>query len=282
MRTQSDAWRLAISQEYAWWNAYVHEFNGKQDLRLTHAGDNCTRQGHETSHSGAHAFDGRLSTWWQTCLDEVGGWVHFNLAAPAAVTQLFANQYGGSQGSTLKAFYVQYLAFHVQLMLTALASGLVGIISIGLSRMSHTEETPTMKRCGGLWRRPASQRRCSLPRLPRSSKVLAVLLLFTGCVAQPPPSSPPSPPPPSPPPSPPASLLTVSPPPPSLPPPSTVPFPPPPPLYHPRDGRLLDQRHPRGVACVEARRGRQLVNLFGNHGPNRSQARRNHRTQHSY
>ena len=197
MRTQSDAWRLAISQAYEWWNAYVHEFNankGKQGLRLTHSGDNCTRQGHETSHSGAHAFDGRLSTWWQTCLGEVGGWVHFNLAAPDIVTQL-ANLYGGSQGSTLKAFHVQYLAFHVQLMLTALASGLVGIISICLSRMSPTEETPSMKRCGGLWRRPATQRRCSLPRLPRSSKVLAVLLFFTGCVAQPPPSSPPSPPP---------------------------------------------------------------------------------------
>eukprot|EP00900_Chrysochromulina_parva_P019680 jgi/Chrpa1/27713/Chrysochromulina_OHIO_Genome00001956-RA len=144
-------WRLAIRQEHEWWNAYVYEFNaheGTQGLDITHSQDICTKPGHETSNSGAHAFEASLLTWWWTCLDEVGGWVRFNLAAPAA-----DDQYGVSLGNTTKAFHVQYFAFHVQLMLAALASGLVGIISVGLSRMSPTGETTGLKRCGDVLQR---------------------------------------------------------------------------------------------------------------------------------
>ena len=104
-------WRLEISQEYNSWEAYVYEFiayEGTQGLNLTYSGDNCTRPGYETSNSGALAFDGDSSTSWQTCVYKIGGWVSFNLAAPAAVTNLCANQYDGGHGNTVKAFHVQY------------------------------------------------------------------------------------------------------------------------------------------------------------------------------
>ena len=104
-------WRLEISQEYNSWEAYVYEFiayEGTQGLNLTYSGDNCTRPGYETSTSGALAFDGVSSTSWQTCVYKIGGWVSFNLAAPAAVTNLCANQYDGGHGNTVKAFHVQY------------------------------------------------------------------------------------------------------------------------------------------------------------------------------
>ena len=59
-------WRLLISQEYDWWDAFVYEINayeGTLALGLTYAGDNCTRLGQETTHPGSHAFDGSTATW---------------------------------------------------------------------------------------------------------------------------------------------------------------------------------------------------------------------------
>ncbi len=49
------------------------------------------------------------------------------------------------------------------------------------------------------------------------------------------------------------------------------------PAYHPREGRLLDQRQPRGV---DARRGRRVGSpFFSRFGPCCSQSRRNDRKQ---
>jgi len=81
-------WRLVISQEYDWWEAYVYEINlfeGTLGLASSYAGDNCTFAGHQTTNPGSRAFDGSTATWWQTCYYKVGGWVRFNLSAPAAV-----------------------------------------------------------------------------------------------------------------------------------------------------------------------------------------------------
>ena len=60
-------WRLVISQEYDWWEAYVYEINlfeGTLGLASSYAGDNCTFAGHQTTNPGSRAFDGSTATWW--------------------------------------------------------------------------------------------------------------------------------------------------------------------------------------------------------------------------